>query len=107
MSNKRSESIEDLAITFLDCRDKGHHWRHLTDKITVGSRARVREVRRFYECKGCSCQQEELIALPSCEVTSRRYIYPDGYLLRRAPGDAPISVRDVRREVFGRSGLKF
>lgn len=96
-----------MAETFLYCRDKGHHWSHLTDKITAGLRGRVREVTRTWECKGCGCKQKEVIALPRCEVAYRRYIYPDGYLVARRPDVPPTRVADVRRELFTRSGLKF
>lgn len=106
--NKRSDSVLDLADTFLGCRDKGHHWHHVTDEITLGTRKRVREIRRYYECKGgCGTKQTEIISLPDCQVQSRTYTYPDGYLVTREPGTDPVRVADIRREVFGRQGLKF
>lgn len=97
----------DLAETFLHCRDKGHHWNHLTDEITLGTRQKVRQITRHWECKGCTCKQEEVITLPRCEVMSRRYIYPDGYLIASQPDVAQTRVSDVRRELFSRSGIKF
>ncbi len=107
MSNKRSESVMDLAETFLHCRDKGHHWQHLTDEITLGTKQRVRAITRHWDCKGCGTKQEECIQLPRCEVVSRRYIYPDGYLIGSRPDVAATRVSDVRRELFGRAGIKF
>lgn len=107
MANKKSDGINQVPATFLACRDKGHHWIHQTDKVTLGSRRRATEVTRWWECKGCGCQQEEVIRLPSCQITGRRYIYPDGYLVTRPEGGEPIRVSDVRREVFTRSGIKF
>lgn len=105
----RSEGVDAMTDAFLGCRDKGHHWVHLTDKITAGTAKRIREVSRWYVCKGCETEQEEVFEFPSCEVKKRRYVYPDGYLLAQgalAPGER-LSVRDVRREVFGRSGITF
>lgn len=105
----RSEGVEEMADAYLDCRDKGHHWSRLTDRITDGTKTRVREITRVWQCKGCLTEQEEVIEIPSCEIVRRRYHYPDGYLL--APGIAAekgrVNVRDIRREVFGRAGIRF
>lgn len=107
MSNKKADGIGDIGLTYLACRDKGHHWIHMTDKITDGTRRRAREVTRWWECKNCDTRQEEVFELPSCQIRYRRYVYPDGYLLARAPGEEAVRVADVRREVFARHGIKF
>lgn len=108
MSSK-AEGVDEMDSAFLACRDKGHHWQHLTDKITDGTAKKVREVSRWWQCKGCGTEQEEVFEFPSCEIKARRYVYPDGYLMAKdALGpDRRLNVRDVRREVFGRSGIKF
>jgi len=30
----RADGVEDMALAFLTCRDKGHPWIFLTDEIT-------------------------------------------------------------------------
>lgn len=108
MSNKRAEGLDEMANSFLMCRDKGHHWGHLNDKVTAGSGRRIREVSRWYQCKTCTTEMQEVFDIPSCDIKSRRYVYPDGYLLAQGRIDGrPLRVRDVRREVFSRSGIKF
>lgn len=106
MSAAKAEGVEEIPTTFLACRDKGHHWVFQTDKLVAGTRGRVREVSRWWLCQGCKTEQEEIIAIPSCEVRRRRYVYPDSYLLA-SNGEGRLSVRDVRRELFSRSGIKF
>jgi len=104
----RANGVEEMTLAFLGCRDKGHHWVFLTDEITEGSKRTIREITRRYLCDGCKTEMEEAFAIPSCEVRSRRYRYPDGYLLApEAFVGRRLSVRDVRREVFGRSGYHF
>lgn len=103
----RSESLSDMAASYLNCRDKGHHWTHRNDQVTSDARKRVSEVTRWYQCAGCGTEMEEIIAFPSCEIVKRRYTYSDGYLLAKGalgPGER-LSVRDVRREVFARVGI--
>lgn len=108
MASKKSDSLEEMAISFLGCRDKGHHWLHLTDKVTSGTRRQIREVSRWWSCSGCTCEMTEVIEIPSCDVLSRKYLYPDGYLLVSGViAGRRVNVRDIRREVFSRSGIQF
>lgn len=108
MAPKRSEGLEEMTNAFLACRDKGHHWRHLNDQVTASSGKRILEVSRWYQCPGCSTEMSEVFEIPSCEVKRRTYVYPDGYLLTKdALGGSRLSVRDVRRQVFNRNGIKF
>lgn len=108
MTIKRSESIDEMADGFLRCRDKGHRWDHVNDQVTATAGKKIREVSRWWKCPTCNTEQEEIFAVPSCEIRARRYHYPDGYLLMPGAYEGRrLSVRDVRRTVFHRSGIKF
>lgn len=108
MTAKRSDTLEEMTDAFLFCRDKGHHWLHQNDKITATSGKRIREVSRWWQCSSCLTEMAEVFQIPSCEVKSRRYVYPDGYLLTQGEIDGRrVSVRDVRRQVFNRNGIFF
>lgn len=97
------ESLSELNDKYLMCRAKGHHWEHITDKVLASSRGVPREVRRFWRCR-CSTGMQELIAVPSFEVKSRTYDYPDGYGIR-TPDSSRVRAWDVRREQFVRLGI--
>lgn len=108
MSGKRSENLEEMADAFLSCRDKGHHWARLNDQITAAKGKRITEVSRWWQCRTCETEMAEVFEIPSCEIKSRRYVYPDGYLLMKGEIDGRrLLVRDVRRQVFNRNGIVF
>lgn len=105
---KRAESLEEMESAHLACRDKGHHWAFLNDKITATSGKRIREVSRWWQCKTCLTEQEEVFEVPACTIKFRRYHYPDGYLLAKGLLEGGrLAVADVRRQVFGRNGIHF
>lgn len=108
VATKRSESLDDLADQFLACRDKGHRWMHLNDQVTATTGKKIREVSRWWQCPSCTTEQEEVFEIPSCTIKRRKYHYPDGYLLIAGAFEGRrVNVRDVRRTVFHRSGIKF
>lgn len=109
MSAKRAESLEEMTDAFLTCRDYGHHWIHLNDMVTDSTKAgKIRGISRFSECKSCTTTREEIFDIPSCDVADRKYVYPDGYLVIAGGIDGErLRVRDVRRQVFARSGIHF
>lgn len=104
----KAEGLEEMTESFLGCRDKGHHWLRTNDKVTGTHGRRVSEITRWYQCRGCTTEMEEVFEIPSCDVKRRKYHYPDGYLLASHVIEGRrLNVRDVRREVFGRAGIKF
>lgn len=109
MSGAKAESIDEMDESFLACRDMRHRWDFLTEKITATYNRKVREITRYSICKGCSTERAEVFEIPSCDLKSRKYTYPDGYLF--APDFTRefgrVNVRDIRREVFSRHGIKF
>lgn len=108
MAVAKAESIEEMTESFLGCRDKGHHWEFVNDKVTHAVRGKVREVTRWFQCKGCTTEMYEVFEIPSCDVLARHYAYPDGYLVAAGVVEGRrLNVRDVRREVFARHGIKF
>lgn len=110
MAAKRSESLEDMEDAHLHCRDYRHWWQHVNDKVTDATRAgRAIEITRWRVCRNCGTELEERFSMPSCDITYRHYHYPDGYLLAQGVLERGqrVDVRDVRRAVFGRAGIKF
>jgi hypothetical protein len=104
---RRAETIEEMTDAFLTCRDYGHHWSHVNDKITDTTRSgKIRAVTRYSECRSCTTLREE--SFDSSFDVTRHYTYPDGYLVIAGgiKGER-LTVRDVRREVFARSGIHF
>lgn len=110
MTAKRSESLDEIADEHLHCRDFRHWWQPVNERVTETTRAgKAVEVTRWRVCKSCRTELEERFALPSCDMTYRHYHYPDGYLLAKGvlvDGER-VDVRDVRRTVFSRAGIKF
>lgn len=105
---KYSTDVADLEISFLNCRLKGHHWTHVTDDILATSDKKKNSVptlvRRAYVCLSCKTEMGENIAIPSFQVQSRNYYYPDNYLVRQTTGDR-VYVNDIRKESLIRAGL--
>lgn len=101
-----SDKIEDLRNTFLQCREKGHHWAHVTDTILVSYRKTPTLISREFVCNTCLTGMKEEISIPSFDIRSRKYFYADGYLLSKgATNGSRVDVRDIRRERFVRAGL--
>lgn len=101
-----SDKIEDLRNTFLACREKGHHWTHVTDAILVGTKKLPQVITREWVCATCKTGMVEKIEIPSFDLVSRKYDYSDGYLLRRgATNGQRVDVRSIRQERLVRAGL--
>lgn len=106
VDSRFSDKIENLRSTFLTCREKGHSWKHVTDKTLITYRNQVRQISREWTCGSCQTGCVELIHVPSFAIESRKYSYPDGYLLSRAVTNGKrVDVKDIRREVCIRAGL--
>ncbi len=100
---KKSDNIEVLTDQHLLCRDKGHYWLHVTDKVLSTYKKQVRQISREWRCPRCATTCTEILHVPSFNIESRKYAYPDGYLVKRT-GDR-VHVSDIRREWAIRAGL--
>lgn len=105
--SKRSESLEDLTDDFLHCRDQRHRWGKTNMTVTeTTKKGHVRQISRWRQCDMCLTELEEVFEFPSCDKVKQRYVYQDGYLLGPdALTNGRVDVRDIRRQVFGRSGI--
>lgn len=100
------ERVSDMADAALRCREKGHHWTFVTDKILASSRGVPTLITRFWKCPTCTTTMTEEIEIPSFEIRRRKYDYPDDYLLVGGMTDgAKVRVTDIRRESAIRSGI--
>ena len=103
---KYSDSISDLAETHLLCREKGHHWKHVTDKVLVWYKGDPKQIERNWKCTQCVTTMQEVLHIPSFDLVSRKYDYTEGYLLSKKATDGErINIRDIREERLVRSGL--
>lgn len=104
---QRVSDVSELKNQFLLCREKCHHWSHVTDHVTKEnpSTGAIIQIERVWHCKTCKTNVFEQIAVPSFNILSRKYEYPDGYLITRSIDDVRVTKQAVRRERAVRSGL--
>lgn len=106
MSKKASDPT-DFPNHFLFCRERGHHWRHVNDRVTYGGRKKAVEAERHWTCDTCTTDMTETLSLPDFEIVKRKYDYPDFYLADVPAMGGRMHRSDVRREQFTRAGIKF
>lgn len=103
-SPKKKVTLGELKDEYLDCRDLRHAWGKSSDwSVLRGIGGRVIQFTRVVICSRCDTERHETYALPSMEVLTRRYRYPEGFLMQgsgQGTGRTPIST--VRREMFHR-----
>jgi hypothetical protein len=91
---KRVEDISELSRNFLDCRDRGHAWYDAKGEPSL-KRTNSGLVIRILVCNRCRTRREDWVVATSGAIDSRRYTYPDGYLMK--PGADRIARQDVRK----------
>lgn len=103
---KYSDSLEDLEVTHLMCRAKGHYWVHVNDKVLAWFRGEPKQIERDWKCGRCTTGMLEELHIPSFDLIKRKYYYVDGYLLsKKATDGIRVNIRDIREEQLVRSGL--
>ena len=99
--SEKTENIEDLKPTHLQCRDLGHRWHKLnTEEAQLEgiNKKPLFGVRRVTRCTICRTVRIELINTYGY-VESRHYKYPDGYGLENSVrGKAAYRVEMMKRE---------
>jgi len=102
--------VSGMTDRYLDCREVGHSWERpsfgLAEPVQMGS-TRSRRLanqgrlgRRFMECSRCTCQREDYVSRATGELISRRYTYPEGYLIK---GQGRPRADALRKERFERA----
>lgn len=98
LTSIRSASVADAADAldgyddvYLECRDLGHHW------AVIGYYRVGAEIRRQLQCRTCPTQSTD-VWRSTGERISRRYAYPDGYLIV----GGGVTRADVRKETLNR-----
>jgi hypothetical protein len=91
---KTVEDISELSKSFLDCRDRGHAWYDAKSEPSL-KRTNIGLVIRILICNRCHTRREDWIVSASGAIDGRRYVYPDGYLMKS--GTERIARQDVRK----------
>lgn len=96
---QRIHDLADLTGQALACRDEGHRWRHVNDELVRAHTGRT--VIAYTQVRECDCgtQRRRTVAVPSFQILSSHYSYPDGYLIEigLVPGGSAELHAEVRR----------
>jgi hypothetical protein len=90
---------QEFKDQFLVCRDTGHTW---VLQAYIDERRSTGEVVRELQCPQCTTERIERVGARSGEVYSRRYKYPDGYLIKDKQIRKGINKQEIRAESIRR-----
>lgn len=103
---RTSSSFAELADTTLECRTWTHPFRHVVTYSEKRGRSPV--LTFFLKCPNCKAERWDTHRISDGERIGRRYIHPDGYLIKGVEdwGGRKVFNQNVRKELVNRHVAK-
>lgn len=99
VEGERRRQLASMDDEFLVCRELMHAWVEQYSYVFHRERGVTKTIMQVFICSRCETERQDRIDARTWELSGRRYVHPDGYLLDHA---GFLRRAEVRREKFTR-----